>query len=416
MRVVEVWKARFDCDFETAVRLVRDFSERLRDRRIGPAAFGFDGDCLRLEEKTCTYDAVFALELDLRVQGRHIRDNLGELWIRGDRRRGTPLGLRCPLTDELRRIDHTVKIAQCLASEALAHDVAVDIQPMPTDSSRDCIASVGIRQLIAPLSELCRELTPLGYWIEVPGQMREDGSRLSCFVLETDGTSPDLGAWRTGWDRNEAGIVYFLQIGSVTRLTFYGPSSIEGRRRFWAYVNVLKQRLGQFGVLRDSKTENSVELFVEDIDSFNRVQEVRPEEVKDLLPLNLLEDEVQTFFEEIMGENFHSRDWGGELNDLVSSHVRIGGRRVRAAFLLKGRGIKGRLTIAKCGQNGDQIVRLLEAPVDLYVIQHVGEIDQRVIYDLQSKVQLRVRTGHKCKMCVLDGTDTARILKAYGKI
>jgi hypothetical protein len=158
------------------------------------------------------------------------------------------------------------------------------------------------------------------------------------------------------------------------------------------------------------------EIFIEDIESFARACDVHPQDIKPLLPLNLSEDQIQTFFEEIMGENFHQADWGGEMNDLVTSHLRIGGRRLRAAFLLKGNGTKGILTIAKCGRNGDQIVRLTEAPVDLYVIQHVDKIDQRVIYDLASKVALKVDRGTHCKMCIIDGTDTARILRAYRRI
>ena len=165
-----------------------------------------------------------------------------------------------------------------------------------------------------------------------------------------------------------------------------------------------------------SQKVQGIELFVEDIDSFSEARNIQPQEVKVLLPLDLSENEIQTFFEQIVGENFHQEDWGGELNDLVTSHIRVGGKRIRAAFLLKGSGTRGKLTIAKCGKNGDQIVRLAEAPVDLYVIQHIGEIDQRVIYDLRSKVQLKASKGERCQICILDGTETARILKAYGKI
>jgi hypothetical protein len=85
------------------------------------------------------------------------------------------------------------------------------------------------------------------------------------------------------------------------------------------------------------------ELFVEDIDSFCKARNIQPQEVKALLPLNLPEDEIQTFFEEIIGENFHQEDWGGELNDLVTSQVKVRGKRIRAAFLLKGSGTKGKL-------------------------------------------------------------------------
>jgi len=164
------------------------------------------------------------------------------------------------------------------------------------------------------------------------------------------------------------------------------------------------------------KIHSHNEVSIDDIESFAQAHDIDPQEVKPLLPLNLAEDQIQIFFEEIIGENFHQDDWGGEMNDLVTSHLRIGGRRLRAAFLLKGNGTRGKLTIAKCGRNGDQIVRLTEAPVDLYVIQHVDEIDQRVIYDLGGKVALKNERGEHCKLCIIDGTDTARILRAYGKI
>lgn len=197
------------------------------------------------------------------------------------------------------------------------------------------------------------------------------------------------------------------------------------------YVQELKVWVKRFGLLhskfketgfvnQDTQTlsiqKQSNELFVEDIDTFCEARNVQPQDVKALLPLDLSEDKIQTSFEEIIGENFHQNDWGGELNDLVTSHIKVKGQRIRAAFMLKGNGTKGKLTIAKCGQNGDQIVRLVDAPVDLYIIQHVGEIDQRVIFDLKSKVQLKIWERQKCQMCILDGTDTARILRAYEKI
>ena len=164
------------------------------------------------------------------------------------------------------------------------------------------------------------------------------------------------------------------------------------------------------------KIHSHNEVSIDDIESFEKARDIDPKEAKPLLPLNLAEDQIQIFFEEIIGENFHQGDWGGEMNDLVTSHLRIGGRRLRAAFLLKGNGTRGKLTIAKCGRNGDQIVRLTEASVDLYIIQHVDEIDQRVIYDLRGKVDLKNERGEHCKMCIINGTDTARILRAYGKI
>jgi hypothetical protein len=165
-----------------------------------------------------------------------------------------------------------------------------------------------------------------------------------------------------------------------------------------------------------SDGRSNFELFVDEIESFQKVSSVLPQHVRSLLPLTLSEDKIQNFLEEIIGENFHLQDWGGEMNDLVTSYLRVEGERLRTAFLLKGHGTQGKLTIAKCGKNGDQIVRLVEAPVELYVIQHVDQIDQRVVYDLKSKIESKHFKGEECRMCIMDGTDTARVLKAYGKI
>jgi hypothetical protein len=217
--------------------------------------------------------------------------------------------------------------------------------------------------------------------------------------------------------------------GDVLNLNFWPDWSLGGslddfdydqsRRQYTAMLlGEFKQRgmIQQLPEWLSEKEEMRLEIFVEEIDSFEEAKSVTPQQVKSLVPLDLLEDQIQTFLEEIIGENFHQRDWGGEMNDLVTSHVKVGGNRVRAAFILKGRGTPGKLTIADCGDNGTQIVRLVEAPVELYVIQHVDEIDQRVIYDLRGKVELKLSKGEKCQYCIIDGTDTARILRAYGKI
>lgn len=192
---------------------------------------------------------------------------------------------------------------------------------------------------------------------------------------------------------------------------------IDGRFAFTRIsdASILLESVGYSDIEKREKRENP-ELFADEIDSFQKTKLITPQQVSSLLPLDLSENKIQTFFEEIIGENFHKQDWGGEMNDLVTSHIKVNEMRLRAVFLLKGNGTKGTLTIAKCGKNGDQIVRLVEAPVDLYVIQHVDRIDERVIYDLKGKVEHKRSKGEKCRMCILDGTDTARILRAYGKI
>jgi len=84
------------------------------------------------------------------------------------------------------------------------------------------------------------------------------------------------------------------------------------------------------------------------------------------------------------------------------------------AFMLKGKGTPGKLTVGKCGKNGDQILRLVEEPARLFVVQHIDSIDTYVIKLLEIAVGSVARGNKKLYYCVMDGIETARILLAYG--
>jgi hypothetical protein len=87
------------------------------------------------------------------------------------------------------------------------------------------------------------------------------------------------------------------------------------------------------------------------------------------------------------------------------------------AFALKGRGLqKPILEIGDCGKNGDQLVRLLESPARLFVVQFIGNISESVIKDMEGKVHAARAQGREAWYCIMNGQDTARVLKAYGKI
>jgi hypothetical protein len=159
-------------------------------------------------------------------------------------------------------------------------------------------------------------------------------------------------------------------------------------------------------------------LYVEDIDSFARVRNVNPSTVTELLKdgrIDLLEDYVQRAFERVLDVPFHRVDFGGETNDLYTANVVVNGARTPTAFVLKGRGCRSReLQIADCGKNGDQLVRLFDSPAELFIVQYVGPVADAVVRDVAGKVAQRRGAGKAAWFSIIDGQDTARVLKAYG--
>ena len=159
---------------------------------------------------------------------------------------------------------------------------------------------------------------------------------------------------------------------------------------------------------------------VEYIDSFRKVRDVNPATVMDVLEngyLNLSEDSVQTALERILSVSFHKKDWGGELNDLYTTNVIINGTRHETVFLLKGNGLrKTTMEIKHCGVNGDQLLRLCRSPAKLFVIQFVGRISEAIVLDIDGKVRQKRSQGIDVWYCIMDGQDTARVLRAYGEL
>jgi hypothetical protein len=93
------------------------------------------------------------------------------------------------------------------------------------------------------------------------------------------------------------------------------------------------------------------------------------------------------------------------------------GRRRPAAFLLKGNGLtRSELSIADCGKNGDQLLRLFQSAAELFVIQYVGPVSEAVIADVQSKVAARRAAGAGANFLIIDGQDTARLLYAFNRL
>jgi hypothetical protein len=160
--------------------------------------------------------------------------------------------------------------------------------------------------------------------------------------------------------------------------------------------------------------QNYLEVHVDEIDTFASVRDMLTRPTKKSLDYlrAISEDAIKNAFAEIIGEPTVPKDWGGERSDLFSSRVEIDGTRISTAFAFKGPAQFRPMTMAQLGKNGDQIDRLFAEPADLFVLQHCHEITSPVRGAMRAYAQ---QIGRPRLYCVIDGYDTIRILRAYGK-
>lgn len=159
---------------------------------------------------------------------------------------------------------------------------------------------------------------------------------------------------------------------------------------------------------------NHLEVHVSEIDSFDKTQAAQDRLTK--ASLSRLKDvpevDIKTAFAEIINEPMVPKDWGGEASDLFSSRVALDGKRISTAFLFKGPAKFRPMTPADLGKNGDQIGRLFSEPADLLILQHCHEVTSAVRKQMRAYAQ---QMGNPRRFCIIDGYDTLRVLKAYGK-
>lgn len=154
----------------------------------------------------------------------------------------------------------------------------------------------------------------------------------------------------------------------------------------------------------------------EEVDCFERISEVKEADVADIVPLQLSEDEVKKHICDIIGNPFAQKDWGGEVCDIFCNLL-FRRKTVPAAFILKGKSYAHHpLRISDLGKNGDQLVRMFSLQAELFVIQSNGPIDGAVYNQIQAQVAEKLMTNQPVYYLILDGVQTARLLRAYGKI
>ncbi|MFQ5861870.1 MAG: hypothetical protein ACE5IC_02000 [Candidatus Brocadiales bacterium] len=149
---------------------------------------------------------------------------------------------------------------------------------------------------------------------------------------------------------------------------------------------------------------------LDDIDSFSKVRKIKSA----LATTPLQEKTFKEGLQKVLDERGTFNDWGGEKNDLFSTRVRIKGKRVAAAFALKGKGSPRKLTPKNMGKQADQIQRLFRSPAEVFIIQHWGEIDESILEQMRCfAVAKSIYEQKKIFYGIIDGQDTTRLIEAY---
>lgn len=157
---------------------------------------------------------------------------------------------------------------------------------------------------------------------------------------------------------------------------------------------------------------SNLRVSINELDSFAAVRRISSGEVRGSVPVQVSEDRIQSAIEEIIGELAHKKDWAGEYADLVSGHLRYRGLRRMVVAALKGPIKKYPLQIKDYGKNGDQIERLFQVDADIYLIQGCGSFAETLVNHIAGLAKRRANEGQWLRYCLIDGTDTARVLLA----
>jgi len=151
-------------------------------------------------------------------------------------------------------------------------------------------------------------------------------------------------------------------------------------------------------------------LDVDSIDSFQKVKQIHPNRA----PVSILEKHMKKGLAKILGERGKFQDWGGETDDLYSTRIKIGGKRLAVAMGLKGRGTSGILVPKKMGKRGDQIQRLFRSPAEVFLVQYNEQIDETIIEQMHAfAIAKSFLEGKKIHYGIIDGQDSQRLISAY---
>jgi hypothetical protein len=191
---------------------------------------------------------------------------------------------------------------------------------------------------------------------------------------------------------------------------------VRSPKAFSALPTKIRPKIDKQGYITIKFSKNRVnarQITIDDIDSFERVIEIRAEPG---FYTPLPERRFKNGIKNILGEIGDFQDWGGEKNDLFTSRLRLSGKRMQTAFAFKGKGTTGILTPKKMGKNGDQINRLFRSPATVFLIQYWGQIDESVIEQMMAFAGAKSAIDSTMVYYgVIDGGDSSRLIRAYPK-
>ena len=191
----------------------------------------------------------------------------------------------------------------------------------------------------------------------------------------------------------------------------------QALNNYWFFLKNRRDILLEIAQSIESK-KSGIELInitLDDIDNFSAIHSVKPEDVTGYTNSVFLEDDVEECFLEAIGEPYKEADSGSETRDLFTDKLLINGKRVSAAVMFKGRGVKSPLSINKCGSKGNRLLKLAKNnAAECFIVQHVNKIEPDVKEMLIDSVLTNTRFT-KVYVCFIDGVDTARLLKSMGK-
>ncbi|MBS0191501.1 MAG: hypothetical protein U0573_10585 [Phycisphaerales bacterium] len=156
------------------------------------------------------------------------------------------------------------------------------------------------------------------------------------------------------------------------------------------------------------------EIFPEDIDQFELIKTIDRATCADWASAmkDLSEEQVKLRLAAILSDET-AKDWGGEQADHYTTSLSIAGARKSAAFMFKGPARFAEMTLDMCGKRSDQIARLATTSAQILVVQHCHDIGLRVRETLRA---FAVQPSNPRQYMLLDGRDTFRLLKAYGRL